>query len=70
MAPSKSPVPKLDLRRQYKELYLPSAKEVTFVDVPELLVIAVDGVVEAGSGRAIRRRFETRWRPCTAWATH
>lgn len=48
MAPPKSPVPKLDLRRQYKEFYLPSAKEVTAVDVPEFLFIALDGVVEAG----------------------
>ncbi len=48
MARSKSPVPKLDLRTQYKEFYLPSAKKVSMVDVPEFMFIALDGVVEAG----------------------
>jgi hypothetical protein len=46
MAPSE--VPKLDLRTQYKDLYLPSAKKVIVVDVPEFLFVALDGVVEAG----------------------
>jgi hypothetical protein len=36
---------KLDLARQYKELYRPSAKEVVVVDVPELQFIALDGVI-------------------------
>jgi hypothetical protein len=48
MAQSKSKIPKLDLRKQYKEFYLPSAKEVVLVDVPEFLFIALDGAVEAG----------------------
>lgn len=48
MAQTNSDVPKLDLRKQYKEFYLPSAKEVVLVDVPEFLFIAVDGTIEAG----------------------
>ena len=48
MAQSKSKIPKLDLRKRYKEFYLPSAKEVVLVDVPEFLFIALDGRVEAG----------------------
>jgi hypothetical protein len=48
MAETKPEIPKLDLRKQYKELYLPSAKEVVVVDVPEFLFIALDGTVEAG----------------------
>jgi hypothetical protein len=48
MAQSKSKIPKLDLRKQYREFYLPSAKEVVLVDVPEFLFIALDGAVEAG----------------------
>ncbi len=47
MASSKT-VPKLDLRKQYKEFYLPSAKKVVLVDVPEFLFVALDGVVDAG----------------------
>jgi len=49
MAQTNSKIPKLDLRRQYKELYLPSVKEVVLVDVPELLFIALEGVVKAGA---------------------
>ena len=48
MAQTKSKVPKLDLRTQYEEFYLPSAKEVVVVDVPEFLFIALDGTVETG----------------------
>lgn len=42
-----SAVPKLDLRKQYKEFYLPSAKEVVLIDVPEFLFVMLDGIVEA-----------------------
>lgn len=48
MAQTKPKVPKLDLRRQFKEFYLPSAKEVALVEVPEFLFLAVDGSVDAG----------------------
>jgi hypothetical protein len=37
---------KLDLKKQLKHLYLPGAKEVTVVDVPEMKFIAVDGRIE------------------------
>jgi hypothetical protein len=37
---------KLDLKKQLKHLYLPSAKEVTVVDVPEMKFIVVDGQIE------------------------
>ena len=69
MAQSKSKIPKLDLRKQYKEFYLPSAKEVGLVDVPEFLFIALDGRVKPASVLVTRRLFVRRWRPCTAWAT-
>ncbi len=42
---NRAPV-KLDLKKQLKHLYLPSAKEVTVVDVPEMKFIAVDGRIE------------------------
>ncbi len=41
---------KLDLRKQYKYLYNPSAKKVEVVDVPPLQFAMVDGVVPAGEG--------------------
>lgn len=37
---------KLDLKKKYKELYKPSAKEVVVVDVPEFKFIQVDGEIE------------------------
>ena len=38
----------LDLRRQYKQLYNPSAKRVEIVDVPPLQFAMVDGLIPAG----------------------
>ncbi len=37
---------KLDLKKQLKHLYLPAAKEVAMVDVPEMKFVAVDGRIE------------------------
>jgi len=39
---------KLDLKKQLKHLYLPSAKEVVVVDVPEMQFAMVDGRIEPG----------------------
>ena len=40
---------KLDLRKQLKQLYQPSAKKVEVVDVPPLLFAMIDGAIEPGS---------------------
>lgn len=37
---------KLDLKKKYKELYKPSAKEVVVVDVPDFKFVQVDGEIE------------------------
>ncbi len=37
---------KLDLRKQWKHLYQPSAREIEVVDVPELSFLMVDGRIE------------------------
>ena len=39
---------KLDLRKQYKDLYQPSAKQVSVVKVPSLKFTMVDGAIEPG----------------------
>jgi hypothetical protein len=39
---------KLDLKKQLKHLYLPSAKAPVLVDVPEMQFVMVDGAIEAG----------------------
>lgn len=41
---------KLDLRKQYKHLYSPSAKKIEIVDVPPLPFAMVDGRIAAGEG--------------------
>ena len=39
---------KLDLKKQYRHLYMPSAKRVSLVDVPALNFLMVDGQIESG----------------------
>jgi hypothetical protein len=39
---------KLDLRKEYKHLYRPSAKKVSVVEVPALQFVLVDGQIEPG----------------------
>jgi hypothetical protein len=39
---------KLDLRKQYKHLYNPSAKKVSVVDVPPFQFAMIDGAIEVG----------------------
>jgi hypothetical protein len=41
-------VTKLDLKKQLKHLYQPSAKEVVLVDVPEMQFAMIDGQIEPG----------------------
>lgn len=41
---------KLDLRKELKYLYAPSAKKVEVVDVPLMQFAMVDGIIEAGHG--------------------
>lgn len=50
-------VSKLDLRKKYKYLYSPSAKQVEVVDVPELLFTMVDGQTEPGTGPSASKQF-------------
>ncbi len=39
-------IKKLDLKKQYKHLYVPSAKQVAMVEVPEFNFIMIDGVIQ------------------------
>ncbi len=54
---TKTAVPKLDLRKQYKHLYSPSAKAVSAVDIPELPYLMVDGQIEPGVGPSDSEAF-------------
>ena len=41
---------KLDLRKQFKRFYAPSARKVEFIDVPEFKFAMLDGKIEPGQG--------------------
>jgi len=49
---------KLDLRKQYKHLYQPSAKKVELVDVPRLQFVLVDGEIEPGASPGTSPAFK------------
>ena len=48
----------LDLRKQWKHLYAPSAKKVELVDVPELKFVMIDGRIEPGEAPGTSPGFE------------
>ena len=49
---------KLDLRKQLKHLYNPSAKRVEVVDVPRFQFTMIDGEIEAGHGPSTSPAFK------------
>lgn len=40
---------KLDLKKELRQYYLPSAKQVVMVDVPRFQFVMIDGAIESGS---------------------
>lgn len=49
---------KLDLKKQYHELYAPSARTISVVRVPKLQFLTVDGRIEAGEAPDTSAAFE------------
>ena len=49
---------KLDLRKELKYLYNPSAKKVEVVDVPRFQFLTLDGAIESGHGPSTSPGFE------------
>jgi hypothetical protein len=49
---------KLDLRKKYKDLYIPSAKKVAVVDVPDFLFVMIDGRIEKGKSPGVSPAFQ------------
>jgi len=49
---------KLDLRKELKYLYAPSAKQVTVVQVPRFHFAMIDGQIEAGEGPSTSASFQ------------
>jgi hypothetical protein len=54
-----TPPVKLDLKKQLKHLYQPSAREVTLVDVPEMQFLELDGRIEPGESPGTSPGFAT-----------
>ncbi len=48
----------LDLKKKFKFLYIPSAKKVEIVQVPELQFLMIDGVIEKGQGPGTSPGFQ------------
>ncbi len=48
---------KIDLRKELKRLYAPSARQVELVDVPELQFAMIDGAIEPGSEPGLSPAF-------------
>jgi len=51
-------MPKLDLKKEFRELYAPSAKTCSVVDVPELRFLMVDGAGDPNTAQAYREAVE------------
>lgn len=49
---------KLDLKKELKHLYAPSAKEVSVVDVPEMTFLMVDGEGDPNTSEAYKQAVE------------
>ncbi len=49
---------KIDLKKELKHLYVPSAKQVEVVDVPEFQFAMLDGVIRAGEAVAESQSFQ------------
>lgn len=48
----------LDLRKQYRHLYAPSARQVQLVEVPPLPFLRIDGAIEPGHGPGTSPGFQ------------
>ena len=51
-------MPKIDLRKQLKQLYQPSAKEVSMVDVPPMNFLMIDGTGNPNTSQAYQAAIE------------
>lgn len=51
-------MPKVDLKKENKELYNPSAKEVSIVDVPEMSFLMIDGEGDPNTSQEYKDSIE------------
>lgn len=56
--PNPGKLPKIDLKKENKELYNPSAKEVSTVDVPEMSFLMIDGEGDPNTSQEYQNSIE------------
>ena len=49
---------KIDLKKEYKEFYNPSAKEITIVEVPEMNFLMIDGAGDPNTAQEYKDAVE------------
>ena len=59
----------LDLKKDLKYLYTPSAKKAGIVKVPRLQFAMIDGAIEKDMNREIPHHSRKRHKPCTEFRT-
>lgn len=52
-------MPKVDLKRESKELYNPSSKEVSIINVPEMNYLIIDGEGDPNTSQEYQDAIET-----------
>jgi hypothetical protein len=52
-------VKKVDLKKEFKELYVPSSKEVSIVKVPKMNFLMIDGIGDPNTSKAYSDSIET-----------
>ena len=50
---------KTDFKKTLKNLYKPSAKKVSFADVPSMQYLMIDGKGDPGTSKAFKEAIET-----------
>ena len=50
---------KVDLKKEFKELYVPSSKEVSIVKVPKMNFLMIDGIGDPNTSKAYSDSIET-----------
>lgn len=50
---------KIDLRKQYKDLYTPSKKEFSLIEVPHLQYLMIEGRGDPHTLKAYRQAIQT-----------
>lgn len=51
-------MPKIDLKKENKELYNPSAKEVSIIEIPQMNYLMIDGEGDPNTSKEYQKAIE------------